>query len=177
MFGGVHQDEGHRQRIGHQQRAPAAADPPPQEHRDHRRHSGVQRRNRGDQIHAGLSGVEQRPGRLQMQRSPAPGGDPLDELVGAGPARCASHPATRRREHPRGRETCTADPTGQRRYRPVCNSPPPTAARPAPARKPRARRKTARRSGGRTPPTRFGCTARAHRRRCRAGRKMTCRCR
>jgi hypothetical protein len=33
-----------------------------------------------------LSGVEQRPGRLEMQRSPAAGGDPLDELVGAGPA-------------------------------------------------------------------------------------------
>ena len=86
MLGGIHQDEGHRQWVGDQQRAPAAPDPSPQEHRDHRRHRGVQRWNRGDQVHAGLPGVEQGSGRLQMQRSPAAGGDPLNELVGFGSA-------------------------------------------------------------------------------------------
>jgi hypothetical protein len=59
-------------------------DPPPQEDRDHRGQRGVQRGNRRDQIHAGLSGVDQRSGRLQVQRSPAASGDPLNELVGTG---------------------------------------------------------------------------------------------
>jgi len=43
----------------------------------------MQRGNRGDQIHAGLSGVEQRSGRLQVQRSPAASRDPLNEKMGA----------------------------------------------------------------------------------------------
>jgi hypothetical protein len=44
----------------------------------------MQRGNRRHQIHAGLPGVEQRAGRLEVQRPPAPSGDPLHELVGAG---------------------------------------------------------------------------------------------
>ncbi len=102
MLGGIHQDEGHRQRIGHQQRAPAASDASPQEHRDHRGDRGVQRRDRRDQIDAGLPGVEQCSGRLQMQRSPAAGGDPFHELVSAGPARVhrAQQPAVRNTRGP-----------------------------------------------------------------------------
>ena len=46
----------------------------------------MQRGNRGDQIHTGLSGVEQGPGRLQMQRSPAASRDPLNKEMGTGPA-------------------------------------------------------------------------------------------
>lgn len=95
MLGGVHQREGHRQRIGHQHRSPAAADLAPQEDRDHRGQRGVQRGDRGDQIDAGLAGVDQRSGRLQMQRSPAAGRDPFDELIGPGPAgvHCTQQPA------------------------------------------------------------------------------------
>ena len=81
MLGRVHQHEGHRQRVGHQQRTPPALDPPPQEDRNHRGQRGVQRGNRRDQIHAGLSGVDQRAGRLQMERPPTAGGDSLYELV------------------------------------------------------------------------------------------------
>jgi hypothetical protein len=44
----------------------------------------MQRGDRRDQVHAGLSGVEQCSGRLQMQRPPAASRDPLDEEVGAG---------------------------------------------------------------------------------------------
>ena len=44
----------------------------------------MQRGNRRDQIHAGLSGVEQCSGRLQMQSSPAARRDPLNEEVRAG---------------------------------------------------------------------------------------------
>jgi hypothetical protein len=84
VLGGVHQHEGHRQRVSHQQRTPPRLDPAPQEYRDHCGHGGMQRGNRGDQVHAGLSGVEQCSGRLQMQRSPAASRDPLDEEVGAG---------------------------------------------------------------------------------------------
>ncbi len=62
---------------------PAAPDPAPQEDRDHRGHRGVQRGNRRYQVHVGLPGVEQRPSRLEMQRPPAPRGDPFHELVGA----------------------------------------------------------------------------------------------
>jgi hypothetical protein len=86
VLGGVHQHECHRQRVNHQQRAPPPSDASPQEHRDHRGHRGVQRRDRRDQVDAGLSGVEQRARRLQVQRSPSAGRDPLHELVGAGPA-------------------------------------------------------------------------------------------
>ncbi len=86
MLGGIHQHEGHRQRVSHQQRTPPAPNPAPQEDRDHRGQGGMQRGNCRDQIHAGLPGVNQRAGRLQMQRSPAAGRDPLDEEMGAGPA-------------------------------------------------------------------------------------------
>jgi hypothetical protein len=57
----------------------------------------MQRGNRGDEIHAGLSGVEQCSGRLQMQRSPAAGRDSLDEEMGAGLASVhgAQQPAVR----------------------------------------------------------------------------------
>jgi hypothetical protein len=57
----------------------------------------MQRGNRRDQIHAGLSGIEQCSGRLQMQRSPAACRDPLDEQVGAGLAfvHRAQQPAVR----------------------------------------------------------------------------------
>jgi len=87
MLGRVHQHEGHRQRVRHQQRTPPAPDPPPQEDRNHCGQRGVQRGNRRDQIHAGLSRVDQRAGRLQMQRPPAASGNPLHELVSARLAR------------------------------------------------------------------------------------------
>ncbi len=84
MLGGVHQHEGHRQRISHQQRAPLGLDTAPQKHRDHCGQCGVQRRNCRDQIHAELLRVDQRASRLQMQRSIAASGDPLNEVVGTG---------------------------------------------------------------------------------------------
>lgn len=84
MLGGIHQHERHGQRVGQQQGAPRWPDPSPQEHRDHRGHGGVQRRYGRNQVDAGLTGVQQRPGRLQMQGSPAAGRDALDELVSAG---------------------------------------------------------------------------------------------
>jgi hypothetical protein len=44
----------------------------------------MQRRNGGHQVHTGLPRVDQNPGRLQMQRAPATGGDALHEVVGTG---------------------------------------------------------------------------------------------
>lgn len=41
--------------------------------------------NRRDQVHAGLPGVDQSSGGLQMQRSPAASGDPLHKNVGTRP--------------------------------------------------------------------------------------------
>jgi hypothetical protein len=84
MLGGVHQHEGHRQRVSHQHRTPPRLDTAPQEHRDHRGQCGMQRGNRRDQIHARLPGVDQGSGRLQMQRSPATSRDPLYEMVSTG---------------------------------------------------------------------------------------------
>ncbi len=56
----------------------------PQEHGDHCRQRGVQRRNGCDQIDTGLPRVDQDPGGLHMQRAPAARRDPLNEFVGAG---------------------------------------------------------------------------------------------
>ena len=58
--------------------------------------------NRRDQIYAGLAGVDQCSGRLEVQRSPAASGDPLDELVGTG---LASVHAV---QQPAVRDTCGA---------------------------------------------------------------------
>ncbi len=97
MLRGVHEYEGHCQRVSHQHRPPPALDASPQEHRDHRGQCGVQRGNRRDQIHAGLSGVDQCAGRLQMQRSPAASRDPLNEQLrtGLASAHRAQQPAVR----------------------------------------------------------------------------------
>ena len=84
MLGGVHQHEGHCQRVSHQQRTPPRLYQPPQKDRGHRRHRGMKRGNRCDQIHAGLSGVDQCSRRLEVQRSPAASGDPLHKLLGTG---------------------------------------------------------------------------------------------
>jgi hypothetical protein len=58
--------------------------------------------NRRDQIDAGLSGVDQCSGRLQVQRSPAASGDPLDEVVRT---RLSSVHAA---QQPAVRDTCSA---------------------------------------------------------------------
>ena len=57
----------------------------------------MQRRNRGDQVHAGLSGVDQCSRGLQVQRSPAASRYPLDEELGTGLASVhgAQQPAVR----------------------------------------------------------------------------------
>jgi hypothetical protein len=86
VLGGIHQCEGHRQHVRCQQRTPPPFDAAPEEQCGHRGQSGVQRWNCRDQIHAGLSVVDQCSGRLQVQRSPAARGDPLHKLVGTGPA-------------------------------------------------------------------------------------------
>jgi hypothetical protein len=97
VLGGVHQHEGHCQRVSHQQWTPPRLYQPPQKDRGHRRHCGMKRGNRCDQIHAGLSGVDQRSCRLQVQRSPATSRYPLDEEVGTGLASVhgAQQPAVR----------------------------------------------------------------------------------
>ncbi len=84
MLGGIHQHESHCQRICQQQRAPPRLHQAPQKDRGHRRYCGMQGRNRCDQIHAGLSGVDQGSRRLQVQRSPAASRDPLHKLMGTG---------------------------------------------------------------------------------------------
>jgi len=102
MLGGVHQHEGHRQWVCHQQQTPPPAYPAPQEDRDHRGQSRVQRGNRCDLVDAGLPGVDQHSGRLQMQRSPATSGNPLHELIGPGVA------GVHRAQQPAVGETCGA---------------------------------------------------------------------
>jgi hypothetical protein len=84
VLGGIHQHKRHRQRVGHQQGAPPPGNPAPQKNRNHRGQRGMQRGDRRHQVHAGLPRVDQRSGRLQVQRSPAAGGDPFHELMGAG---------------------------------------------------------------------------------------------
>lgn len=86
MLGRVHQRERHCQHIREQERTPPTPDAPPQERRHHRGHACMQRRDSRHQVHAGLPRVDQRARRLQMQRAPAAGGDPLHEVVGAGVA-------------------------------------------------------------------------------------------
>lgn len=84
MLGRVHQGKRHGQHVAEQHCPPGQAHPAPQKHRHHGRQPGVQRRNRGHQVDTGLSRVDQDPGRLQMQRAPAAGGDALHEIVGTG---------------------------------------------------------------------------------------------
>ncbi len=84
MLGRIDQGKRHYQPVRGQQRTQPRLDPAPQEHHHHRRHPGMQRGNGRHQVDAGLPRVDQRARRLQMQRAPAPCGDPLHERVRAG---------------------------------------------------------------------------------------------
>ena len=83
MLRGVHQRERHDQRIRHQHRPPPSPHPPPQEDRDRRAQTGVQGRDRRDQIDAGLPLVDQPAGRVEVEPGPAARRDSLDPFVGA----------------------------------------------------------------------------------------------
>ena len=65
------------------QRPVPSPHPPPQEDRDRRAQTGVQRRDRRDQIDAGLPLVYQPSGRVEVEPGPAARRDSLDPLVGA----------------------------------------------------------------------------------------------